>query len=564
MRFDSVFRSTSALGVLAGALVALLFASPSIAGMEREVDDSLQAVRAGTVAPANDLAERLVTADAGDWRAWYLRALAQRDRPLDRRELERLADVTPQLAELLRGLLDYMAASPDARLELARALVETQPDSALAHTLLGSSFLPAGRIEEALAEARRALELEPDLFLAARVALTALVAQDDATALREESCALVARFPFDSVVLDQALVSCVPDPVWETRWRDWSPVLHAQHGRTGAALALQRLVRDPSPRTWPAHAQRAVVAELDPHDRSWWAIGAPLIGRLGGKLDRSDRAVVVSFLAKIQDAVIAASQPGGDSLLATASLVLSGLHEQEGDVLSARTALQTAIGRLAPLQQPPLLRRLAALECASGLSAASASHAVDAFVLTHPFEPVPREVLASCGAPISPPDAGRLATKLLQPLPPDTLRSFRNPATPRLLAFWSVDCSSSSMEAKRLVAMLGDPSGPFAKHGLELVWVNVDPVEDRDRALAWARDAGIEPASVSFSAHGAPLSNALRVAGTPELFLITREGLVAWEMRGYRIASWAPEVERILRAGRDEALAAQRSSREEQ
>src|SRR5262249_19098010 len=139
MRFLSAFaRPTSAPGVLVGALVALSFANPCIGGMEREGDDALQAGHRGTSAPAGEPAARFLATDAGDWRGWYLLALAQRDPPLDRREFERLANVPPGHADVLRGLLDYLAAVPEARLEIATALVETQPDSALAHTLLGS------------------------------------------------------------------------------------------------------------------------------------------------------------------------------------------------------------------------------------------------------------------------------------------------------------------------------------------------------------------------------------------------------------------------------------------
>jgi len=157
-------------------------------------------------------------------------------------------------------------------------------------------------------------------------------------------------------------------------------------------------------------------------------------------------------------------------------------------------------------------------------------------------------VLSVCGSPISPPDARGVAAKLLQTLPPDAMSWSRLPATPRLLVFFSVECGSSAVEAKRLIAMLRDPSTFFARHRLTVEWVDVDPAENRDRALAWARDLGIETTSVTFWPYGTALPNALRVAGTPGLFLITPDALVAWEMRGYRAESWAPDVERVLRA----------------
>ena len=541
-------RSTSVPGILAGTLVALVVATPCRGAMEREVDEALNAARSGTIAPARDLAERLLANDAADWRGWYLRGLAQRDRPLEHSDLARLTDVPAERADALRGILSYMSCAPAARLELAQALVETQPGSALAHTLFASSLLPEGRIEESLSEAKRALELDPGLFLAARVELTALAAQEDAAALRVESCALVRRFAYDGVVLDQALASCTPDADWETRWRDWSPVLHEQKGRSGAALAVQRLLRDPSPRFWPAYAQRAVVAELDPLDRSWWAMGNAVVQHLGGRLEPDGRAALVSFLTTLHHALVTAADPVGDSMMAGTALALSELLEKDGDAPSARRVLETALDRLTPLQRPPLLRRLAVLECTGGAVAGAASHALDAFALTHPFEPVPQNVLSVCGSPISPPDARRLAAKLLQTLPPDAMSSSRLPATPRLLVFFSVDCGSSAVEAKRLIAMLRDPSTLIARHRLTVEWVDVDPAENRDRALAWARDLGIETTSVSFWPYGTALPNALRVAGTPGLFLITPDALVAWEMRGYRAESWAPDVERVLRA----------------
>jgi hypothetical protein len=254
--------------------------------------------------------------------------------------------------------------------------------------------------------------------------------------------------------------------------------------------------------------------------------------------------------------LLAASDAVRDRFLAASSLLLADIEKTAGATKNARDTLDASLAALPAILRPALFRKLAEVDCAEGLPHQAGAHAADAFVLAHPFQELPESLPGACGSPPSAEQARRREAQLLDRLETISVtdasgqpRTLRFPADrSRLLVFWSADCGWSKLEVQRLLALIHDPESPLVKHTVDLIWVNNDPSNRKADALAWARDTGLELSAVVFPGSGTSLAERLRVAGTPALFLVTPDGLVAWGAQGFESDGWAPAVERILSA----------------
>lgn len=131
------------------ALYSLLSAAQLAAGEPEQARKSLE--RAQELAPdASGILnqEALVDIASGDLEAAATRLQAGRDA------------LGGTQTDTLLAYVQMRRGENDAALDVARSMVEREPDSALAHNLLGLSLLRAGQAEEAEASMDRALELD--------------------------------------------------------------------------------------------------------------------------------------------------------------------------------------------------------------------------------------------------------------------------------------------------------------------------------------------------------------------------------------------------------------------
>lgn len=522
-----------------------MLASP---GRPREVWDALEAAQKQDLGQALAVSRSLLMGGGHhDWAVWYVRLLALRAEGLSARELELLDTIeTPILRQEVDGLQTYLAGPAEDRESVARQLLTAWPDSALAHALLASALFRGDRPKEAIEEAREALSIDPQMFLAARVELAALDRMKDRAEKERRSCEVLQAFPQDTYLSGQAITACTASDRPERLREIFLPVIVARRRDEIAEVALHQLIVEA--REVPGDTVNALLKALDPRDRFWWPMATALFRALDPSSGSIDSARAMAFLETFLVEVQSGSEPS-DEAVRLASLARSKFLETSGRADRALESLVATMPRLFPLHRVEHLRRIAELSDRMGHEGLSRDSSLDAFLLEHPYEPAP----AALRSGVTDDDLASRIETLFPRLPaiemmgrdgsPRLLpaRSSR----PRLLFFLDSQCVWAKKEMNRLNEGLRRTDHPFRRHGVEMLWIHRTPADSS--RVAEAEIAVPSDRIWWLTGRGRTVvEREMRVEGSPWLFLVAPDGRIVMEISGYSDEEWIPRAAAIL------------------
>ena len=509
-----------------------------------ELGQELDRAAAGDTRGCNSLGAAIIRVDPENWIGWYLRRLGGSASPLSVVEKEALERLQPDsLRESIRGLLAHLASDPGDRGLLARDLAERWPRSALAQALHSSQLLYSGDATNAATIARKALDLDPDMWLAGRVLALAAAAVHDAERASLLSCDLLRRFPGDRLIVDHAISLCRITGDIENRLRLFGPVLAAHQGRPTASVALSRVLAGDD--TMSTRILDALLELLDPSDPSWWSLGDRLAGRIEASGSGSERET--EFLTAWWQAAIASGDPLGRAVgqeFVTPALAMHLIARDRSD--HARRILEAVLPAVPELHRERHLRALARVARVQGRVSEAQRLDEDADLLGRPWtrRAETRSAWETRVKRLFP----SLATVALLRGDGSSWSFATAPPRPRIIVFWDLHCSYVRREAERLRAMQADPSSVLRRESVEVLWVNLDRASTEQAVLRRADSLGLRREDVRFEPPGrTPLRETLGVRGSPWLVLVTASARAVLEIPEFRTRGWSDEVSRTLR-----------------